>query len=65
MPLARSAAELLTSGDCSRLRQCVGEECGRPAGQTVDLFSQHSGGACKGGELHRPDFPALDAGDGS
>ena len=27
-PVARSAAELLTSGDSSRLRQCVGEDCG-------------------------------------
>jgi predicted RNA-binding Zn ribbon-like protein len=27
-PVVRSAAELLTSGDSSRLRQCVGEDCG-------------------------------------
>ena len=27
-PVARSAADLLTSGDSSRLRQCVGEDCG-------------------------------------
>jgi predicted RNA-binding Zn ribbon-like protein len=27
-PVARSAGELLTSGDSSRLRQCAGEDCG-------------------------------------
>ena len=27
-PIAQSAAELFTSGDLSRLRECVGEECG-------------------------------------
>jgi predicted RNA-binding Zn ribbon-like protein len=27
-PVARSAAELLTSGDLARVGQCPGEECG-------------------------------------
>jgi predicted RNA-binding Zn ribbon-like protein len=40
-PVARSAAELLTSGDLSRLRQCGGDDCGWIFEDTTRNRSRH------------------------